>query len=176
MKTSASLGLAALIFASSLTGCGPRMLLPSLFALRVATTAAVVAAATSRPRVIVVEERVDYGDGPVIVREAPPPLVAVSPPETPPAPPSLPGFDPVAAHGAVESVDVSSCWAPGSAHGYGTARVTFNPSGTVELVEVVNPAQAAAVDATCVSQRYGALSLPAFSGGPVAVTGRFFVG
>jgi len=168
MKNRALLGLVGFSLVAALSGCGRGMMVPALFGLRVATTAALVAAA-STPRVVVVEEYAP--PEPFVVDEVA--LAAASVPAPPAAPP---GFDAVAAHGAVDSVDVSSCWPAGSVHGYGTARITFSPKGTVDLVEIVNPVQGAAVDGSCLSQKYGALSLPAFSGGPVAVRAKFFVG
>jgi hypothetical protein len=153
------------------SGCGRGALGPLLFGLRVATTAAVIAASTPPTRVIVVEHDVPY--------EAPPGDLVPLSPDYPPAVASdstPPAFDAVAAHGVVEGVDVSSCWAPGAARGYRSVRVTFNPEGDVGLVEVMTTEVAAPVDPSCVSSKFAAVRVPAFAGAPVVVKGSFFVG
>lgn len=98
--------------------------------------------------------------------------------ESPPAPPtgSAAGFDPLAVRAALENVDIAACWVPGSTHGSGTARVTFNPNGGVGLVEIVNPVEGATLDPGCAAQRFGNLRVAPFAGAPIAVTGVIFVG
>ena len=162
------LAVSILVLAS---GCGRGALGPLLFGLRVATTAAVIAASTPPTRVIVVEHDVPYA---VPSQD----LVPISPDDPSPVASDAtpPRFDPVAAHGVVEAVDVASCWAPGAVRGYRSVRVTFNPGGEVGLVEVMNPESVAPVDPSCVSSKFATVHVPAFAGAPVAVKGSFYVG
>jgi hypothetical protein len=70
-------------------------------------------------------------------------------------------------------VDLSPC-RPG-ARGYGKARITFAPAGTVQLVEITSPLQGPPPDSACVSAAYGKASVPPFAGRSVPVTTTFFV-
>jgi hypothetical protein len=107
----------------------------------------------------------------VVVQEVPPPVPARVDGTPPP-----PGFDAEGARAAIESVDLAACWVPGSTHGSGVARITFNPAGDVGLVEVVNPVEGATLDTGCASRRFNELRMTPFDGAPISVTGRIFVG
>jgi hypothetical protein len=159
------------------TGCRG-MLFPLVLAARIGVAAAVVA---SQPRVVVVES-----PQPVLV--APEGYYAAPSPPPPPPPADVPApppqgalesqgqrFDAMAARAELDAVDPSACWPAGAVHGYGRARVTFAPNGTVQLVELTNPVRGAPPDSTCVSQRYGAATVPPFAGSSVAVYTTFFV-
>jgi hypothetical protein len=165
-----------------LTGC--RGL---LFPLILATRIAVVAAAAVHPRVVVVESpqlppplpEAYYSHVYEVSPLPPPPPSAIPlPPAQPPAPPpdgQLQPFDATEAHAEINSVDPSSCWPSGSVHGYGRARVTFAPSGTVQLVEITNPVHGQAPDSECISTKYGAATVQPFGGPSVAVYTTFYV-
>jgi hypothetical protein len=175
MRSIAGLGLAALTMT---TGCRG-MLFPLLLATRIGVTAAVVA---SQPRVVVVESPQPVLVAPEMYYSTPPPPPA-PPLQSHPPPPPPPGpaegqpqrFDAAAAHAELNAVDPSSCWPAGAVHGYGRARVTFAPNGTVQLVELTNPVHGTPPDSTCISQKYGSASVPPFGGSSVAVYATFYV-
>lgn len=85
------------------------------------------------------------------------------------------GFDAVAAHAALDAVQPAACWASGTAHGYGRARVTFGENGAVKMVEIANPVQGAAPDTECIARKYAVASVPAFQGASVTAYTTFFV-
>jgi len=85
------------------------------------------------------------------------------------------GFDPVAAHGALDAINPTSCWAAGAAHGYGRARVTFGTGGTVQLVQITNPVQGASPDKECIARKYTSATVPPFHGTDVTAYTTFFV-
>jgi hypothetical protein len=155
-----------------------------LFPLLLATRIAVVAAAAVHPRVVVVESpppppETYYSHAYEVPPLPPPPPSAVPPPSAqPPAPPpdgQLQPFDATEAHAEINAVEPSSCWPTGSVHGYGRARVTFAPNGTVQLVEITNPGRGQAPDSECISAKYGAATVQPFGGSSVAVYTTFFV-
>jgi hypothetical protein len=147
----------ALALALSTAACGKHADFPLHFAGDLAISAAILTDA--QPTRV------------VVVHEVAPPVAA--PIDGSPAPA---GFDPAQARAAVEAVDVAECWAPGSTHGMGVARVTFHPSGTVGLVEVTNPVDGASLDAACMARKYGSLRVTPYSGAPIAVTANIIVG
>jgi hypothetical protein len=155
----------ALAIASA--GCAPRLLLgppPLAFAPLAPLEVAAVVAAT---RPIAVVEQPVY---------AAPPVFAYSGPEPRPVEAARPpSFDLAAAHAALDAVDPSACWAPGSARGYGKVRVTYGANGQADRVEVTNPAGSAPPDSACMSDKYGATHVPPFQGASVAVSSTFFV-
>jgi hypothetical protein len=125
----------------------------------------------------------------------PPPAPEPEPPPPPPEPKAAPpkvvveeqiqpessggaagrGFDVVAAHGALDAVQPSSCWARGTARGYGRARVTFGASGGVQMVEIASPVQGASPDTDCVARMYASATVPPFHGASVTAYTTFFV-
>jgi len=158
MNRLSSTGLLALSLATLATGCGARMFFPAVLAADVAVTGAVIASREPRP---------------VVVVEASPPPDAIMMSTQPMAA----GFpDAASIRTAIESVDVATCWEPGSTHGAGTARVTFKPSGDVGMIEIQNPVEGARADTDCLTRRYGSLRLPPFVGNPIAVSGMMVVG
>jgi hypothetical protein len=159
------MGLVTVSLVALLSGCGHRQFLPATFVASVALNTAIL---TSGPRIVLVNDGLSLAPPPAPV------LVAIPAP-VPPPPRSIAGFDATQARAALESVDGSSCWMDGAGPGYATVRVTWNPDGHVQLVEVVGPHRGAAVDATCMSTRYGTLSLPPFAGEAVAVSASFYV-
>jgi hypothetical protein len=176
MRSMMGLGLAAL---TMMTGCRG-MLFPLLLATRIAATAVVVAA--SQPRVVVVESPRPVPEPPEVYYSSgygmpppPPPPPSVTPPPPPGASSPMQRFDAAGAHAELNAIDPSACWPAGTVHGYGKARVTFAPNGTVELVEITNPVQGTPPDSACVSEKYGSASVPPFGGSSVAVYATFYV-
>jgi hypothetical protein len=157
MKNRVLLTLAFVSLAGTLPACGGRMFFPAVIAADVGVTAAVLST-REPPRVVVIPE------------VAPPPSLRTDGTLPPP------GFDPALARAIVEDVDIAACWVPGSTHGTGTVRLTFNPRGDVGLVEIVNPVEGATLDANCAAQRYNALRVLPFNGAPITVTGNIYVG
>jgi len=104
----------------------------------------------------------------VIVKEvAPPPATSID------GTPAPAGLNPAQAR---EAVDLAECWAAGGTHGEGFVRVTFNPAGTVDLVEVSNAVAGSAADTSCLSRKFGALRVTPYNGAPFVVTGHIIVG
>jgi hypothetical protein len=85
------------------------------------------------------------------------------------------GFDPIAAHAALDSVQPAGCWASGTAHGYGKARVVYGTSGAIQLVEIASPVQGAPPDRECIARKYSAAAVPPFQGANVTAYTTFFV-
>jgi len=174
MRLLAGLGLASL---TVMTGCRG-MLFPLLLATRIGVALAV---ATSHPRVVVVESPQPVVLAPEVYYAPPPPAAPPPPSDLPPPPPPGPPdaqgerFDATAARAELDAVDPSACWPAGAVHGYGRARVTFAPAGTVQLVELTNPVRGTPPDSACISQRYGSATVPSFGGSSVAVYTTFYV-
>jgi hypothetical protein len=175
MRSTASLALGSLTLMTLTTGCRG-MLFPLLLATRIGVA---VAVATSHPRVVVVESPEPVVLAPEVYYSAPPP----PPPRPDLPPPPAPGasggpvqrFDVTAAHAELDAIDPSECWPPGAVQGYGKARITFAPAGTVQLVELTNPVHGAPPDGACIAQKYGSAAVPPFGGSSVAVTTTFYV-
>jgi hypothetical protein len=85
------------------------------------------------------------------------------------------GFDPVAAHAALDSIQPAGCWASGTAHGYGRARVVYEASGAIQLVEIANPVQGAPPDKECIARKYSSANVHPFQGANVTAYTTFFV-
>jgi len=165
---SKAFGLGLVTVMTMTAGCAPRLLFPAVLAT------AVVAEAVSHPRVVVVEQ-LPPPPPVMLVQPMPPPPPPSFVPPPPSSPPAARLFDQGAAHAALGAVDPSSCWPAGAVRGYGKARVTFSPDGTVKLVEITNPMPGPPPDNACISQKYGAVKVPPFDGGNVAASGTFFV-
>jgi hypothetical protein len=151
------------------TGCSPRLF---MMGLQAATAIAHIAyLATPPPEVV-------YVGPPAAAYEAAPPLRIEALP--PPAAPQVedPGarpFDVGAAHAALAKINVADCWPAGAVRGYGKARITFRPDGQVSLIEITNPVEGQPPDRACVSERFGAASVPPFRGVPTPVATTYFV-
>ena len=119
------------------------------------------------------------------VREAEPQVIVVEHgPRTAPLPPLPPralgpepkmrSFDVGAARAKLSEVNLDDCAGAG-VHGYGRARVTFDPSGKVKSVDVASPEQLPVSDAACIKDRYAEATVPPFDGAPVVAATRFYV-
>lgn len=82
-------------------------------------------------------------------------------------------FDRPAAARAL-GISVSSCKRTDGPTGAGHVKVTFQPSGSVSAVEVEAPYAGTATGA-CIAQRYRGATVPAFTGGPLAVGKTFAI-
>jgi hypothetical protein len=120
-----------------------------------------------RPR----EEVVVYENAPPVYVVTQPARVA--PPPPPPAPP-VP-FDPAAAKESLEGVDLGACRASGAPLGYGHARVTFQPDGTVTHVAIDSPSGLSDSAVRCLGAALGTATAPPFEGAPAAVPAPFYV-
>ncbi len=162
MNTRTFARLVALSASLAIGGCTPPRALVGDF-----VTSAVFEIAHPYSRVVVVHD------------ETPPTVVVAQPlPAAPGAEEAQAprGFDPVAGRAAADAVDIASCWPAGSIHGYGSARVTFDPSGSVDSVEVASPDHSAPPDAACVVHQYATVKLPAFRAPAVTVRTTFYAG
>jgi hypothetical protein len=157
-KSGIVLGMALL----TMTGCAGRML-GGPWVVPGVLVGAELGSAMSQPTVIVVEQPARLVYGPPFEPE---PVVPES---------ATPPFDAVRARSALEAIDVAHCWAPGAAHGYGKARVTFGPSGGVDRVEITNPPEGGLPDKACIARSYGAARVPTFEGAGVSVPATFYV-
>jgi len=84
-------------------------------------------------------------------------------------------FDAEAAREALDAVNPSACWTPGTAQGYGKAKVTFGQDGSVQLVEVTMAVPGTPADLGCLSRKYGETQVPPFEGPDVAVYTTLYV-
>ncbi len=107
---------------------------------------------------------------PVYVVQAPP---RAAPPE--PTPPPPPAFSPSAARASLEAVNLGTCRDGGAPLGYGHARVTFAPDGTVSRVTVDSPAGLNAAAVACIGGALGQASVPPFSGPAEEMPTPFYV-
>jgi hypothetical protein len=107
-------------------------------------------------------------------------ITDVEPAEAPPQEPSgspevlTHKFDPVAAHATLDAVDATACW-PSAAHGYGKARVTFAPDGTVQNVDIASPMPGISPDSACIGQTFGAATVWPFDGPSVTAYATFYL-
>jgi hypothetical protein len=114
----------------------------------------------------------------VVYQNAPPVYVVtqparVAPPPPPPAPP-VP-FDAAAAKESLENVDLGACRAAGAPLGYGHARVTFQPDGTVSHVAIDSPSGLSDSAVRCLGAALGTATAPRFEGVPAALPAPFYV-
>jgi hypothetical protein len=128
---------------------------------------AAIVASQEPPR----EEVVVYQNAPPVYVVAPPPRVAPPPPA--PAPP--PAFDAPAARASLDSIELGTCRAQGAPLGYGHARVTFEPDGTVGRVAIDSPTGLSDAAVKCIGAALGAATVPRFSGPAAAVPAPFYV-
>lgn len=128
---------------------------------------AAIVANEDRPR----EEVVVYQSAPPVYVVTQPARVAPPPPQPPPAVP----FDPTAARESLENVDLGACRAAGAPLGYGHARVTFRPDGTVSHVAIDSPAGLSDPAVRCIGAALGTATAPVFDGAPAAVPVPFYV-
>jgi hypothetical protein len=129
--------------------------------------AAIVASQEPPPR----EEVVVYQNAPPVYVVAPQPRVA--PP--PPAPAPLPAFDAAAARAALDAIELGTCRADGAPLGYGHARVTFEPDGTVGHVAIDSPSGLSDAAVKCIGAVLGTATVPPFAGPAAAVPAPFYV-
>jgi hypothetical protein len=90
-------------------------------------------------------------------------------------PDELPSFDPHAARGALNAIDVSGCQAAGAKQGFGHAKVTMNPDGRVSKVVVDEPAGLPPEAARCIGDRIGTATVAPFKGSLVTVGTTYHV-
>ena len=86
---------------------------------------AAIVASQEPPR----EEVVVYQNGPPVYVVSSP--ARPGPPPPPPAPAPLAGFNAAAARASLDGIELGACREQGAPLGYGHARVTFNPDGSV---------------------------------------------
>lgn len=115
------------------------------------------------------------------------PAEAAPPPPPPPAPPPSPRdavpiddgrrpFDPQAARAALSRIDVSPCAdEAGAPRGYGHAKVTFNPDGSVSKVVIDEPKGLSDAAVECIGNRLGTATVPAFEGNLVVMGTSWYV-
>jgi len=104
----------------------------------------------------------------------PPPLPRSSRDAVPTNEGELPAFDPQAARGALNQVDVTGCVPASTASkGFGHAKVTINPDGRVSKVVVDEPAGLSPDAARCIGDRFGAVTVAPFRGNLVTMGASF---
>lgn len=95
--------------------------------------------------------------------------------ENSPATTDLPPFDPHAARAALNEIDVTACQETGAPHGFGHAKVVFNPDGRISKVVVDEPSGLSQQAAKCIGDRLGTATVPPFKGGFIAMGTTFHV-
>ncbi len=119
------------------------------------------------------EEVVVYQNAPPVYVVSQPQRPAAPPPPPAPAPP--PAFDAAAARAALDAIELGSCHAEGAPLGYGHARVTFSPDGTVRHVAIDSPSGLNDAAVRCIGAALGTATVPPFAGPAAAVPTPFYV-
>src|SRR5687767_7439830 len=174
----------ALVFASSLIGCGYGYHQRGVHVhssgnaaavgLGVVAGAAILAASAheERPREQpIIVYNTYYVNGPV----PEPPVTPPSSKDRIPTKDELPSFDPSVARAALNGIDVSACRESGAPRGYGHAKVVWNPDGSISKVVVDEPANLSPAAAKCVGDRLGTAAVPPFRGSLVTVGATWYV-
>jgi hypothetical protein len=86
-----------------------------------------------------------------------------------------PTLDPRVLRAAVERVDLSPCRAEGVPDGFGHARLTLRPDGSVSKVHIDAPSGMTREAALCLGTELGAARVPPFSGSSITVGTTFLV-
>ena len=110
--------------------------------------------------------------------DAPPPPPMLAPrPSAPPEDarvPALDSFDPIVARNALHAVDLRACHdAQAAPIGYGHAKVTFNPDGSVKTILVDSPAGLNEAVVACIGAKLSEARVPEFRG-PATTAGFAF--
>jgi hypothetical protein len=115
----------------------------------------------------------------VVYQNAPPVYVVAQPRPAPPPPPPAPtppaAFDAAAARAALDGIDLGACQAEGAPLGYGHARVTFAPDGSVSRVAIESPSGLSSSAVRCIGAALGTATVPPFGGPASAIPTPFYV-
>jgi hypothetical protein len=98
-----------------------------------------------------------------------------SPRDATPTREPAPTLDPRVLRAAVERVDLSPCRAEGVPDGYGHARLTLRPEGSVSKVTIDAPSGMTPEAVRCLGKELGDARVPPFSGSPITVGMTFLV-
>jgi hypothetical protein len=104
-----------------------------------------------------------------------PPLPPTPPNVTPPDPVRV-AFDKAGTERTLHDLDFRACAARGAPHGYGHARVTFDPRGAVTHVLIDAPSGLSQDAVDCVGEHFTIVGTAPFDGGPVSIGTTFYVG
>jgi hypothetical protein len=111
----------------------------------------------------------------IVVQAGPPPPPAQMLPPAAPEPPHV-SFDAGAALDALRAIDLTACVDRGApSRTYGHARVTFAPTGQATAVVIDRPTALPPDAVTCLGDRLGRASAPAFDGSPATIGTGFVV-
>jgi hypothetical protein len=130
---------------------------------------AAIVASQEPPR----EEVVVYQNAPPVYVVSAPPRPA--PPPPPPAPAPVPAFNAAAARASLDGIELGACREQGAPVGYGHARVTFAPDGSVSHVAIDSPDGLSGQAVKCIGAALGTATVPPFSGPASAVPTPFYV-
>jgi hypothetical protein len=115
----------------------------------------------------------------VVYQNAPPVYVVSQPRPAPPPPPPAPAppaaFDAAAARAALDGIELGPCHDQGAPLGYGHARVTFAPDGTVRHVAIDSPSGMSDAAVRCIGATLGTATVPPFGGPAAAIPAPFYV-